>query len=67
MIGLEPEKLFSRISKYKVQVSKMPKFGNVFDSYESFIAGFGGTNATQVAVPGQVSSVGPGGAGSYAR
>ena len=41
--GVSPEELFN---KYKVQVDKMPKFSNVFDSYESFIAGFGGTNAT---------------------
>ena len=45
----------------------MPKFGNVFDNYESFISGFGGTNTTQAALPGQATAVGPGGAGSYAR
>jgi hypothetical protein len=30
----------------------MPKFSNVFDSYESFITGFGGNSSTQVAMPG---------------
>jgi len=67
VIGLEPEKLFGTLSKYKVQVSKMPKFSNVFDNYESFIPGLGGANATHLAIPGQLSAVGPGGAGSYTR
>lgn len=43
VVGLEPEKLFGQLDKYKVQVNKMPKFSNVFDSYESFVPGFTGS------------------------
>ena len=46
VIGLEPETLFGKLSKYRVDVTKMPKFSNVFDNYESFIPGLGGSNAT---------------------
>ena len=52
VIGLEPEKLFGKLSKYKVQVSKMPAFSNVFDSYESFIPGLCGNNGTHISIPG---------------
>jgi hypothetical protein len=45
----------------------MPRFSNVFDNYESFIPGLGGSNATHISIPGQLSAAGPGGAGSYAR
>lgn len=65
VIGLEPEKLFTRVDKYKVQVSRMPKFSNTFDNYESFIPGLGGSNATAISLPGHLAN--PGGTGSYAR
>ena len=46
VIGLEPEKVFKSIDKYVVKVHKMPVFSNVFDSYESFVPGLGGSNLT---------------------
>jgi hypothetical protein len=69
VIGLEPEKLFGKLNKYKVQVNKVPRFSNVFDSYESFIPEMGGQNATQISNPGQPSAAGAiaGGTGSFAR
>ena len=35
VVGLEPDKLFEKIPKYKIQVAKMPKFSNTFDSVDS--------------------------------
>ena len=70
VIGLEPEKVFKSLDKYVVKVHKMPTFSNVFDSYESFVAGLGGSNLTQNAQPGAPSNpCGPGGAttSSYDR
>ena len=52
MIGLEPEKVFKSLDKYLVKVHKLPKFSNVFDSYESFVPGLGGSNLTTSAIPG---------------
>ena len=66
VIGLEPEKLFNSLEKYRVQVNKMPTFSNVFDSYEKFVPGLGGQHASTSALPGQ-REVGQGIAGSYAR
>ena len=37
VIGLEPEKLFEKIPKYKIQIGKMPQFSNVFDSVDSIL------------------------------
>jgi hypothetical protein len=34
VIGLDPELLFRQLSKYKVDVNKMPRFSNVFDRAE---------------------------------
>lgn len=48
VIGLEPEILFQQISKYKVDVSKIPTFSNQFESYESFIPG---SSSTHTAAP----------------
>ena len=45
VVGLEPEKLFGQLDKYRVQVSKMPKFSNIFDSYETFVPGLTGSLA----------------------
>ena len=48
----------------------MPKFSNVFDSYEIFVPGLGGQNLTQNAQPGATTNAaGSGGAAtsSYAR
>ena len=39
VVGLEPEKLFEKIPKYKIQVGKMPKFSNTFDSVDSVMPG----------------------------
>jgi len=50
VIGLEPDKLFDQIPKYKVQIGKMPKFSNVFDSIDSIIPG-GLVNKSSI--PGQ--------------
>jgi hypothetical protein len=49
VVGLEPQKLFEKIPKYKVQVGKMPKFSNTFDSIESVMPGFNNKNS----IPGQ--------------
>jgi hypothetical protein len=49
VVGLEPEKLFDKISKYKVNIGKMPKFSNTFDSIESVMPGFNNKNS----IPGQ--------------
>jgi len=69
VIGLEPEKLFKTLDKYRVRVEKMPKFSNVFDSYESFVPGMGGSATASAAVPGQTGGQGTslGGATSFAR
>lgn len=48
MIGLEPEVLFKTMSKYKVDVDKIPTFSNQFESYETFIPG---THVTHTAAP----------------
>jgi hypothetical protein len=53
VIGLEPETLFKTLDKYKVQVNKMPKFSNIFESYQSYVPGLNTNNVTQVAAPGQ--------------
>ena len=45
VVGLEPEKLFEKIPKYKVQVGKMPKFSNTFDSIDSVMPGFHNKNS----------------------
>ena len=47
----------------------MPRFSNVFDSYESYVPGLGGTNLAPNAIPGQPSnqSVITGASGSFAR
>jgi len=45
MIGLEPEKLFQSLDKYKVRVDRMPKFSNVFERAEPIIPGLGMTVA----------------------
>ena len=45
MIGLEPEKMFTNLNKYKIQIDKMPKFSNVFDRAEPIIPGLGMTVA----------------------
>jgi hypothetical protein len=37
VIGLEPDKLFEKIPKYKIQIGKMPQFSNVFDSVDSIL------------------------------
>ena len=70
VIGLEPEQVFKSLDKYIVKTHKMPKFSNVFDSYESFVPGLGGSNLTATAIP-IGSSTGTGAAGantsSYAR
>lgn len=39
VIGLEPDKLFDQIPKYRIQVEKMPKFSNNFDSIDSVMPG----------------------------
>lgn len=61
VIGLEPEKVFKSLDKYVVKVHKMPKFSNVFDSYESFVPGLGGSNLTTTALPGASTTHGPAG------
>jgi hypothetical protein len=48
VIGLEPEKLFTTLDKYKVQISKMPKFSNVFERAEPIMPN------VSMTVPGQV-------------
>lgn len=48
VIGLEPEKLFASLDKYKVQVNKMPKFSNVFERAEPMMP------SVALTVPGQV-------------
>ena len=48
VIGLEPEQLFETLTKYKIDVNKIPVFSNTFDSYETFIPG---GQATQSAAP----------------
>lgn len=45
MVGLEPEKLFEKIPKYKIQVGKMPKFSNIFDSVDSVMPGLHNKNS----------------------
>ena len=49
----------------------MPKFSNVFESYESYVPGLGGSNLTSSALPaGTQASAGAAGAAnvsSYAR
>ena len=37
VVGLEPDKLFERIPKYKIKIGKMPAFSNVFDSVDSIL------------------------------
>jgi hypothetical protein len=37
--------MFSNLSKYKIQVDKMPKFSNVFERAEHIIPGLGMTVA----------------------
>jgi hypothetical protein len=39
VVGLEPELLFDKIPKYQIQVDKMPKFSNTFDSVDSVMPG----------------------------
>jgi len=39
VIGLEPEKLFEKISKYRVHIDKLPKFSCHFDSVDSVYMG----------------------------
>ena len=48
VIGLEPEKLFASLDKYKVKVNKMPKFSNVFERAEPMMP------SVALTVPGQV-------------
>lgn len=45
VIGLEPEKLFEKIPKYKIQIAKMPRFSNTFDSVDSVIPGMNAKNS----------------------
>lgn len=52
VVGLEPEKLFSQLDKYRVQVNKMPKFSNIFDSYETFVPGQLSATSAAAAVSG---------------
>lgn len=35
VIGLEPHKLFEQIPKYKINIDRMPKFSNNFDTVDS--------------------------------
>ena len=49
VIGLEPHKLFEKIPKYKIQVDRMPKFSNNFDTVDSVIPGI----QNKSSVPGQ--------------
>ena len=41
----------------------MPKFSNVFDSFESFIPGLGGSNTNHISIPGYMNNNGGGGSG----
>ena len=45
----------------------MPKFSNVFDSFESFIPGLGGSNTNHISIPGYMNNNGGGGSGGFAR
>lgn len=45
VIGLEPEKLFQTLDKYKISIAKLPKFSNVFERAEPIIPGLGMTVA----------------------
>lgn len=49
IIGLQPEKLFEKVNKYKVKTSKLPVFSSHFDTLET--CGLGA--ATKNTVPGQ--------------
>lgn len=69
VIGLEPEKVFKSLDKYIVRVHKMPTFSNCFDSYESFVPGYGGQHLTATALPATQAQTSSAGANtsSYAR
>lgn len=45
MIGLDPEKLFQTVDKYRIRIDTMPKFSNVFERAEPIIPGLGMTVA----------------------
>jgi hypothetical protein len=49
VVGLEPDKLFEKVPKYRIQVDKIPKFSNTFDSIDSVISGLNNRNS----IPGQ--------------
>ena len=40
------------MDKYRVEVQKMPRFSNVFDSYENYVPGLGGSSIATNAFPG---------------
>jgi hypothetical protein len=45
IIGLEPEKFFTNVDKYRICIDKMPVFSNVFERAEPLIPGLGMTVA----------------------
>jgi hypothetical protein len=45
VIGLEPEKMFTSLNKYKIQIDKIPKFSNQFDRAEPILPGLNMTVA----------------------
>jgi len=49
VIGLEPEKLFEKIPKYRVQIDRLPKFSSHFDSVDSVYMGLQNKNQS---IPG---------------
>lgn len=62
VIGLEPEKLFHDLDKYKVNLKRMPKFSNVFERAEPMMP------SVEMTVPGQViCQSSEGGQMTYAR
>lgn len=46
VIGLEPEKLFEMIPKYRVKIDKLPKFSSHFDSVDSVVMGMQNKNSS---------------------
>lgn len=48
MIGLEPEKIFFELEKYKIDYKKIPKFSNVFERAEPMMP------SVAMTIPGQV-------------
>lgn len=61
MIGLDPEKLFTTVDKYRIRIDTMPRFSNVFERAEPVMPGLGMT------VAGQLSSSAHGGSMTFAR